>query len=91
MTGVTVRFFANLREAAGSKSVQVEAEDVGSMVEILIEKHPELGDEMLDEKGELKDTVKIMVDGRNIDFLEGLHTKIDKTKKVAVFPLIAGG
>ncbi|MFO8034762.1 MAG: ubiquitin-like small modifier protein 1 [Candidatus Bipolaricaulota bacterium] len=88
---VTVRLFASLQEPVGAGSVTVQATDVGSMVEALVGRYPALGPELVDESGELRSTIKVMVNGRNVEFLQGLATPLTKDDAVAAFPLVAGG
>lgn len=88
---VIVRFFANLREIVGKKTVELKAKDIRSLLDDLIGDYPDLEPEILDDEGKLKNTVKIILNGRNIEFLDGLATELKEEDMLAVFPLIAGG
>ncbi len=88
---VMVKFFATLQEPVGENKVEIDAKDVSSLLDIILERYPGLKPELLDDEGELKDTIKFMLNGRNVDFLDGMETKLKKDDTVAVFPLVAGG
>lgn len=86
-----VKFFANLRRITGVKELEIEAETVESLLEKLVERY---GDEFRDailEDGRLRRFIKILRNGRDIDFEEGLKTKLDKNDVIAIFPPAGGG
>ncbi len=85
---VRVKLFANFREAAGVREMEVEASNVGELLEKLTKMFPKL--EMLFyEKGVLRDYVNVMVNGRNIRGELSYPLKDDD--EVAVFPPVSGG
>jgi len=88
---VTVRLFARLQEAAGAREVSVRAGDIRSVVETLVERYPALRAELLDKAGNLRSTIKVMVNGRNTAYLRCLSTPVGEGDAVAIFPLVAGG
>jgi len=47
-------------------------------------------DELL-EDGELDETITILINGRNILYLDGLETELNSDDKVTIFPQVAGG
>ena len=49
-------------------------------------------DELLTPDGEeISDRAFVLVNGRRIEFLDGIHTVLHETDTVFVFPVIAGG
>jgi len=90
---VRVKLFANLQELAGTREIQMDADDVAFLLQKLTENYPALNEEIWKnkEKSMLVDRIKIMVNGRNIDFLDGLATRLREGDRIAIFPLIAGG
>lgn len=85
--------FATLQEIAGTGEVRLEADTVMSVLEQLVTMFQKLKPEIFedyDNRG-LKARVKIMVNGRNIDYLDGLRTRLIEGDRVAVFPVVAGG
>lgn len=88
-----MKLFATLQELAGIREIQMDADDVVSLLHKLTENYSSLNEEIWKNKDEsiLAEKIKIMVNGRNIDFLDGLATQLKEGDRVAIFPLIAGG
>ncbi len=78
----------------GAKEVEValEAGDtVGSVLRALSTAYPALGERLLQEDGSLHSSIHVLVNGRNIRFLEGLDTAIQEADQLALFPPVGGG
>lgn len=43
------------------------------------------------EEGKIRPLIKILINGRHINFLEGLDTILNETDTIAFFPAVAGG
>lgn len=89
---VTLRFFATFREVVGQKELEREFEDAASVGEVLRElsrEHPEL--EFYDDRGELREYLSVLRDGRDISFLSGDETNITDGDTISIFPPVAGG
>lgn len=92
--GVKVKLFANFREEAGEASVEIDAGTAGELLVELAERHEALGKSILDSKEPeviTKDGVTVMLNGRNIRFLDGPATELGEDDTVAIFPPIGGG
>jgi molybdopterin synthase sulfur carrier subunit len=89
-----VRVFGSLRPFFGTKAVEVEVAP-GAPVQCLLDRmmadHPGLEDRFLDERGELRGSINVLVNGRHIAFLEGLNTTLQEEDRVALFPAVGGG
>lgn len=89
------RLFANLAETAGTKRVTVDAgagDTFGDAFEQLLEAHPELEDEVLDDDGELHEHIRVLRNKRN-PFVsdEGYDTVLGDDDDLALFPPVSGG
>lgn len=90
-----VKVYATLRPILGGAVVPVEDTGPGSTVRELVAemvaRWPDLRPEMVDEQGNLLQRIQIMVNGRNIRYLNGLDTVLSDTSSVAIFPPVGGG
>jgi molybdopterin synthase sulfur carrier subunit len=92
---VEVRLFANLRELAKTKVAMEEVESgttVGDFLQKICEK---LGAKfrmaVLNERGQPNENIKILLNGHNIVFLQGMATKLKDGDVIAIFPPVGGG
>lgn len=87
----TVRLYATYRDAAGIKEFETSAQSVGELLEGISRAYPALYEALCDNNGELRALVKVLVNGRHIQFLNGVKTMLGDKDEVALFPPIAGG
>jgi molybdopterin synthase sulfur carrier subunit len=89
-----VRIFGSLRLLAGDKEARVQLEAGDTVIRVLqklAQAQPALGERLLDDEGNLQKAINIMVNGRNIRYLEGLETPLREDDRVALFPAVGGG
>ena len=90
-----IKLFATLRDIAGGvTSLDIPLEGVQTardVVRIIQGAHPALGAEMLDDSGELTGKVHLLVNGRNIEWLDKLDTPVSATDTLVLIPPVAGG
>lgn len=88
-----VRFFAYLRDFTGCKSVDCAPQpDLKSLVAALCDSFVKLRGRMLNADGtDLHEEIIIMVNGRRVEHLAGLNTKLSPDDVVQIFPVVAGG
>lgn len=87
-----IRFLASLREITGDTetAIQLEKANINVVLEILTGLYGEgFREAVFDSGGEL--SVKILINGRNIDYLDGLNSKVSGNDTIHLFPPIAGG
>jgi molybdopterin synthase sulfur carrier subunit len=93
-SSVKVKVFGTLRSVIGQKQIKVSLDQkntVGAVLEQLKTRYPELK-EKLGGEGEIPPTgVNILVNGRSIEFLNGLNTSLEEDDRVALFPPLGGG
>ena len=94
---IRVKFFAAIREKAGKKEVEVnvleESSDIRNLIRLLSDK---LGEEfertiMDPETRNVRRYIKVMVNGRDIECLNGLKTIVKDGDVVQIFPPVGGG
>lgn len=91
---VTVKAFATLRNIMDAKCTEEMQENstISDLLSTLMEKYPGLSDEIFrDGRRELKDFVNILINGRNISFLDGLDTRLNNGDIIVLFPPAGGG
>ncbi|HUV28410.1 MAG TPA: ubiquitin-like small modifier protein 1 [Anaerolineales bacterium] len=92
---VRVSFYANLRQAAGQKYIDFPIPKpltVGELMVEIIVLLPVLEPELISNKGNLHENLNILVNGRDIRYLNGhLDTLLAAGDQVSVFPALSGG
>jgi molybdopterin synthase sulfur carrier subunit len=91
-----VRVFATFREITGLKEIELDLPNdatVISLIDFLSKNysHGKLKKEVFDNNGNLRKFVKILVNGRDTYFLNGLATQLRDGDVVAMFPPVGGG
>ncbi|MFH1821365.1 MAG: ubiquitin-like small modifier protein 1 [Methanobacteriota archaeon] len=89
---ITVKFFANFREAAGVEKTEVDGvKDISSLLDVLVAKFGAKLKEQLFEGKKLRETVNILINGRGVNLEKGLDAKLRDGDVLAVFPPVSGG
>ena len=88
------RLFATLAEAAGTGEVPLDHDEatLREAFDALLEAHPELAEDVLDEDDTLYGHVRVLVDGAD-PFAEadGWETVVGGDAELALFPPVSGG
>ncbi len=88
---VTLKFFATLRDLTGKKELIVEGKTVGEAItdagNLL---NLDLMDELFENEKPKKGVI-ILVNGRNIEHLNGLSTPLEDGDTLSLFPPVGGG
>ena len=89
-----VKFFAHLSELTGKRSVlEVDIEE-GATVSMLLDRlllDLRIKNALLDENQEIRPSIAILKNGREIKFQSGIETKLSSGDELAVFPMVVGG
>lgn len=91
---VEVRFFAGLRDGLGQSLTCAVLTDAGTTIADILHKLPTGPKELnLDEGAEgcMRSDPVILLNGRNIVFLNGQETRLLPGDRISVFPPISGG
>ncbi len=89
-----VRMYATLRPIVGSSKIEVAAgpgDTFQSLVDELTTRWPQLSAEFYDAKGNLHTGVHILLNGRDVRYLNGLATEIPDGAQIRIFPPVGGG
>ncbi len=89
-----VRAYATLRDLVGQARLNIPAEDmstVGEVLEALVAEHPALDRKLWDADHRLTGFVTVLLNGRSIQYLQGLSTPVKDTDSMALFPPVGGG
>lgn len=90
---VSVRAFADLRALLKPEDsiLLPEGESVRGLLRVLGEKAATFLPKVLDESGQLRSSINILCNGRNIKYLNGLDTLLADEDVISIFPPVAGG
>lgn len=92
MANVTVKLFANLRELARTRELEVEASTVEEVLQKLIEKFgSSFEKELFVSENKIRDEYLLLVNGKNYEFLDGGKTKLKDNDVIAILPPVGGG
>jgi len=90
-----VNFFATLRDIAGGKVVEFDADHGVTAQELLnaiVVRFPLMKKELLNEHGEMYGHVHFFINGRDVQFMDDrFQTRIMQDDTVNVFPAVGGG
>lgn len=77
-------------EAAGNRTVQVEATTVRGALQALVAEYPALESRVLEGDG-VPSFLNVFVDGEDVRLLNGLDTEVSADSTVLLLPAVAGG
>ncbi|MGB9866282.1 MAG: MoaD family protein [Bacillota bacterium] len=95
MLVVKAQFFSSFRELVGGKhSVELDIHHAVKLREVIQEVDrlfPGFAGALLDQSGAIQARVSVLVNGRNVVFLDGLDTLVPPDGVVSFIPPSAGG
>ena len=90
-----VDFYATLRQIVGTKTVDFPLTDgstIGGLLEEVFIRYPAMRSELLDNEGQLHGHVHVLVNGRDVPYLENtLNSVIHIDDTISIFPAVGGG
>lgn len=75
----------------GNNQAICEGKTISACIDDLDSKFPGFRNKVLDEKGEIKNSFMIFLDGQNLRILDGLATSVKDGDEVSIIPFAAGG
>ena len=89
---VTVSIPTALRQyTGGNATFSVPSGPVGQLLSNLVEQYPQLGKQIYNEQGQLRNFVNVYVGDEDIRYLQGADTAVSDGETVSIIPAIAGG
>ena len=92
---VEVKFFTSLREITGKKVDKVQLQTAITVEELLILLSGRYGTEfreyIYNKEGNVQGFLSILVNGKNINALQGFSTELKEGDVVAILPPVGGG
>ena len=89
-----IKFYATIREMVGGKEINLALDPhatVRMVLRQLSDKYPELGQKLWDEDEVPRGFVKVLKEGRDIQYLQGLDTALAEADTLSLFPPVGGG
>ncbi|MFN8457970.1 MAG: ubiquitin-like small modifier protein 1 [Anaerolineae bacterium] len=89
-----IKVYATLRDVIGGPSVYLEDTSgltVGQLLQTLCARYPALLAKILINNKDLHPALHILVNGRDMRYLNGLETVLTPTDSIRIFPPVGGG
>lgn len=83
---VKVKLFANFREVAGEKEVDIKANNIKDLISRLVSKYP-----AMEELVNTEEYLHIMLNGEYIHSEKYENTELKEKDVVSIFPPVSGG
>ncbi len=90
---VEIKFLARVRDITGERSIDIEHNgNVSELINVLTEKYGnEFKDALFDKNGDLRDYMKILLNGEDFQASGGLDAEVKDNDEIVIFQTIAGG
>jgi len=92
---IKVKFFTSLREITDKKVDKIQLKNpitVEELLNILSDKYgKEFREYIYNKKGKVQDFLSFLVNGKNINVLQGFDTKLKQGDIIAILPPVGGG
>ena len=89
-----IRTYATLRDLLGTSAIVLSLPgrvDVRYVLDRLVEAYPSLGGKLWDAEGDWSGFVTVLLNGRSIQWLQGLDTSVTDDDALSLFPPVGGG
>ena len=90
-----INFYATLRQITGQKTIELPLDGTITVRELLDQVlclYPAMRDELVDENGALLQRVHVLINGRDVPYLENqMNTIVTSRDTVNIFPAVGGG
>jgi sulfur-carrier protein len=89
-----VRFYATLRDLVGVSATDLpvsDREDIRQVLDRLTAVYSPLHDKLWDAEGNWSGFVTVLLNGRSVEWMQGLNTLVAEDDTVSFFPPVGGG
>jgi sulfur-carrier protein len=93
-----IRAYATLRDLLGGGKFDMPLDEtpsapatVGQVMDRLVEAHPALAAKLWADDGHLTGYITILLNGRSVEYLQGMATPITDADTLSLFPPVGGG
>ena len=94
MARVRVKTLGTLYYITKTLEQEVEVRDNSTVLDVvrkIAERYPRIGDEVFTGEGKFSEDYRILLNGREVSYLEGENTKIKDGDEVVIIPPVGGG
>ena len=90
---ISIKFLTRFIDITDEKNIQVnDIADIGALIDYLCQKYDKpFKDVLFDDKGDIRDYLKIMLNGEDIRDIDGFDTPLKDGDQIVIFQTIAGG
>ncbi len=89
-----IRAFATLRDVLGTNEVKIEMAEKTAVRQVLRElvvRYPALGRKLWDSAEKPTGQITILLNGRSLEYLNGLDSEVSNADTLSLFPPVGGG
>jgi molybdopterin synthase sulfur carrier subunit len=89
-----IRTYATLRDLLGVSTIDLTLPgrvDVRYVLDRMVEAHPALAGKLWDAAGAWSGFVTVLLNGRSVEYLQGLETPATDDDSMSLFPPVGGG
>ena len=89
-----VNIYATLRDLVGISKTEIELSEpalAGEILNRLGQSYPPLASKIFDGIGRLSGSITVLLNGRSLEYLDGLETLVSDSDKLSLFPPVGGG
>ena len=89
-----INVYATLRDIAGGATIRLDGVSkitAGEMLQKMFAMYPALKGEFYKSNGEMHSAIHILINGRDIRYIDGWDTMVTTKDEVRIFPPVGGG
>lgn len=90
---VKIKYLARFKDITGEKRLEIDYDgEISGLINVLVGKYGnEFQEALFNKDKEVKDYMKILINGEDMRNIKGLNSHIGKEDEIVIFQTIAGG